>query len=137
MDVVTNALCLSPDRAPDYARLAGFFLQNQELEGAEGAAEMSVALSGECVDGWIALGTARAKLKKYQEAVPAYLEALRRRPDDVASWTDLGECYVYLMDFPHAAQALERALELDPNGESPWGRRARAIVARVLKQLRK
>ncbi|MCC6806350.1 MAG: tetratricopeptide repeat protein [Deltaproteobacteria bacterium] len=137
MDSVAKTLGLQGKNAQEYTRLAYFFLQNGELEGAEGAAELAVALDKDDADAWVAIATARAKQKRYQDAVPAYLEALRRRPTDLASWTDLGEAYVYLMDFEHAAAALERALELDPQGQDPWGRRARAIVARVLKQLRK
>lgn len=134
MDTVAKAL--GSNGGKSYARLASFFLQRGELESAEGAAELAVAINSDDTDGWVALGTARAKQKRYADAVPAFLEALRRRPVDIATWTDLGEAYVYLMDFTHAAQALERALELDPTGKDPWGRRARAIVARVLKQLR-
>jgi len=58
------------------------------------------------------------------------VEALKRNPEDIASWTDLGEVYVYMMDFAHAAQALEQALKLDPAGENPWGRRAWAVLYR-------
>ena len=137
MQTVAKTLGLEGKSSADYTRLADFFLANGELEGAEGAAELALAISPDDADAWVALGAARAKRKAYREAVPAYLEALRRRPNDIAAWTDLGETYVYLMDFEHAGAALERALELDPKGENPWGRRARAIVARVLKQLRK
>jgi cytochrome c-type biogenesis protein CcmH/NrfG len=119
----------------DYTRLAYFFLQHGEPQGAEHAAALAVA-AGANADAWVALATARARQRRFAEAVPAYREALRERPDDVACWTDLGESYVYLMDFACAAEALGRALALDPQGADPWGRRARAIVARVLKQLR-
>ena len=131
------ALALGTKNASDYTRLAHFLLQQGEPTGAEGAAELATAIAPEDADAWAALGAARAKAKNYRDAVPAYLEALRLRPTDIACWTDLGETYVYLFELTHAAAALERALELDPEAEDPWGRRARAIVARVVRQLRK
>jgi cytochrome c-type biogenesis protein CcmH/NrfG len=136
MQEVAKTLGLEGKNAGDYCKLAELFLSSGHNEGAEGAAELALALDAEEPGAWAALGAARAKMKRYAEAVPAYLEALKRRPDDIASWTDLGEVYVYLMDFEHAAQALKQALELDPDGRDLWGRRARAIVARVVKQLR-
>lgn len=123
------------DRSDDYTRLAHFFLENDEPEGAGYAAELALHTGG-TTDAWVALATARARQKRYAEASRAYERALAQRPDDVAAWTDLGECFVYLMDLPRAAAAFGRALDLDPHGENPWGRRARALVARVLKQLR-
>lgn len=134
---VATALALGGKDSNDYCKLADFFLANGEAEGAEGAAEMAVTLDAANARAWSALGAARARLKRYTLAVPAFLEALKLAPQDITCWTDLGETYVYLMDFEHAAAALQQALLLDPEAKDPWGRRARAIVVRVMKQLKR
>ena len=44
------------------------------------------------------------------------------RPDDAMAWLRLGQAYALTRDFPHAAEALERAVTLDP--ENPDARSA-------------
>jgi len=132
-----QALGLTKHDAAKYVRLAGAFIHAKEYEGAEGAAEVATACDPQDFDAWVTLGVSRARLQRFTEALPAYLNALKINPSDVACWTDLGEIYVSLLDFQKASEALKQAMELDPKAEHPSGRRARAIVARVIGQLKK
>lgn len=132
-----QALGLGQKDAAKYVRLAGAFIHAKEYDGAEGAAEVATACDPQDFNAWVALGVARARMQHFAEALPAYLNALKLNPNDVACWTDVGELYVSLLDFQKAADALKQAMELDPKAEHPSGRRARAIVARVIGQLKK
>lgn len=87
-----------------------------------------VALRPERSDYWISLGATLLRLERYDEARPVFTLASRMNPGDVAAWTGLGECEVALGNMKEAAEAFETALELDPDGETDAGRRARALV---------
>ncbi len=52
---------------------------------------------------------------KLDEALDAALEAVRRAPASAGSYTHLGSRYLQLRRFDEAAQAYERALQIDPD----------------------
>jgi superkiller protein 3 len=52
--------------------------------------------------------------KNYAKAASAYQIALRAEPDDVTTWTQLGEAYLRSGRHMAALKTLEHALELDP-----------------------
>jgi len=62
-------------------------------------------------------------------ALKAQLEA---EPDDDATWLRLGTAYMHIQHFPEAAEALERAVQLDGDVVD-----ARRLYARVLTRLRR
>ena len=123
--------------AAKFAQLSAAFVNENDLEAAEGAAEFAVAADKASFDAWLMLGVCRARKKNYEPAVPCYVKALELRPDDVAAWCDLGELFTLMMDYDRAAAALRQAMTLDPNADHPSGRRARAIVGRTLAMLKK
>jgi cytochrome c-type biogenesis protein CcmH/NrfG len=133
---VVEILGLKKEDAARFVKLAAQNIKEKDFDSAEAAAEVATACDPKLAEAWISLGVARAKLKNFAEAVPCYHKALELRPDDIACWTDLGELYVGLLDYPRAAEALKQAMLLDPEAEHPFGRRARAIVGRALSMLR-
>jgi Flp pilus assembly protein TadD len=87
-------------------------------------------------EAWVLSGIACARSKDLREAVLCFQRALERRPLDLQTWVDLGECCLGINDYPRAGKALGRAIELDPRGEHPAGRRARALAGRAIVRLR-
>lgn len=130
-------IVIRPSDSGRYLSLAATFLQADDLEGAEAAAELATSCDESSGDAWIALGVARARQKKWELAAEAYEKAAALKPTEVGVWTDLGETYVSMSEFIKAAAALKQACELDPKAEHPAGRRARAVVGRTLAILRK
>jgi tetratricopeptide (TPR) repeat protein len=52
---------------------------------------------------------------KVIESLESYREAVKRRPKDEDVYIDFGRAYHELARYPNAAEAFERALEIDPN----------------------
>ena len=65
-------------------------------------------------ENWFNLGVACQKLGRLGEAVEAYAEAARLKPDSPSVLLDLGVVHQKLGDLGAAQAAFERALELDP-----------------------
>lgn len=105
------------------------------FEEAENAALASLEQADDDPVAWVLLGSVRAQLKRYAEAVDPYVQALKRNAADISTWTNLGELYISLLDFDKAAAALRQAMLLDPTAIHPAGRRARVVVASTLRKL--
>ena len=120
--------------AEDAPKLVGFALQQLDegdLDTAEAAAELAVACGPKSFEAWMTLGATRARQKQEKKALEAYAKAAELRQDDVRLWCDVGELKLMLLDYSAAATALKMALDLDPQGDTPAGRRAQALVAKT------
>lgn len=127
-------------RASDSTKLAAYAhacAKENDYFAAEGAAQLATIADPQCFEAWVMLGICYAKGNKFARAVPCYVKALELRPNDIACWSDLGELFVSLMDYPKAAATFRKVMELDPNAAHPSGRRARAVVGRTLALLKK
>jgi cytochrome c-type biogenesis protein CcmH/NrfG len=122
--------------AKQLEKLAAKALLNHQDEAAEAAALAITAYDPKRARAWIMLGVSRAKMKRFSEAVPCFIHALELDALDVATWVDLGEAYISILDYTQAAKALQQAITLDPNAQHPAGRRARAIVGRTVQKLK-
>ena len=128
---------LEPENGARFAKLAALCLRDKDWDAAEAAAILAVSADRDCAEGWLALGVTRARRSEHQAALIAYMEALRLRPDDVSCWTDVGELYISLLRYPEAAAALRQAMVLDPEAMHPAGRRARAVAAQTMGELKR
>jgi tetratricopeptide (TPR) repeat protein len=71
-------------------------------------------------DAWFSLGFAYGNLGRNQEAITAYREALRLKPDFVEAWCNLGVAYRKLGRYPEAIEAYREALRLKPDHAEAW-----------------
>lgn len=133
---ITELLGLKPEDGTGLTRLAAAFHVAEDFPAAEAAADLATQCLPDLFEAWALLGAARARQKKIIEAEPAYERAVRLRPNDITTLTDLGEVEIQLMAYEKAADYLRRALELDPEAKHPSGRRARAVIGRTLALLR-
>jgi hypothetical protein len=88
---------------------------------------------------WNGLGVAYEKLGRYREAIEAFLEALRLKPDYALAFYNLGVAYGEMGRQQEAIEAFRKALRLDPDDADAWidlgfaygemGRQQKAIEA--------
>jgi tetratricopeptide (TPR) repeat protein len=69
---------------------------------------------------WFGLGFAYQHLGRYPEAIPAYREALRLKPDDADAWYNLGLAYSKLGLHKEAIAAYREAVRLKPDYAKAW-----------------
>jgi cytochrome c-type biogenesis protein CcmH/NrfG len=86
---------------------------------------------------WNGYAIALAQSHSLDEAVEACKTSLRLAPTDVAVWCILGEIHYDRGDLKSAAEAFARCFALDPRARHPSGLRARALVRRIDKMLKK
>lgn len=126
---------MSTENAETWVRLAARHMQEGKLDAAEGAASLAIVFGPNDVRAWKIHGVVTAKNGDHERAIELFLRALELAPGAIDLWTDLGECYVSVLDYPKAAAALERAVALDPLANLPAGRRARALIAKTASRL--
>jgi tetratricopeptide (TPR) repeat protein len=61
------------------------------------------------------LGEAHSFLHQDDDAVRAYRQATKLKPEDEEAWYRLGMAEARLAQYPEAASAFQKALDLDPN----------------------
>ena len=128
---------LQAEDGPRFAKLAAHYYTQGDFDNAETSAALAATADPKSFSAWLTLGLCHARQNNHEDAVAAYLKALALRPNDVACWTDLGEIYLALVRYEAAAAALRQAMLLDPKAEHPAGRRARAIAAQTMSQLKR
>jgi len=92
---------------------------------------------------WGMLGAIYQRKNNPEEAIWHYRQATDLYPEDVSSWANMGEMMIQESGrlkgkgeeeraaelFQEAVAALQKAIELDPEGENPSSLRARGVVA--------
>jgi tetratricopeptide (TPR) repeat protein len=66
------------------------------------------------------LGIANANLKRYDDAIEAFREALRNNSKYAEAWNNLGDTYRKLNRYKDAIESFRRALRTDPEYADPW-----------------
>lgn len=100
----------SPDQHPGGADLA-------EVEAMIARLEQQLAASPDDMEGWFRLGSAYAYMRQYEQAVEAYRRAIELEDDIAALHAALAEALSLASNgivTERARQALQRALEIDP-----------------------
>jgi len=72
------------------------------------------------VKGYILKGKRFDDVGLYEDALKAYDEALRIRPDDEKVWVRKGLILCYMKKYHEALNALDEAIKLKPNFASAW-----------------
>jgi tetratricopeptide (TPR) repeat protein len=61
------------------------------------------------------MGVAYDKLKEYQEAIDAYKEAIKIKPDDHKAYCNMGVAYDKLKEYQEAIDAYKEAIKIKPD----------------------
>ena len=97
----------------------------------------AAALSGSAPAHLKALAVAQAKATHVSDSVDTLQRLIKVAPLDIEAWCMLGELSLDRGDLATAARALGLCMQLDPQKTHPSGLRARALIKRAEKFLKK
>lgn len=66
------------------------------------------------------LGIAGGNLKRHNDAIEAFRQALHINPKHAEAWNSLGDTYLKLNRYNDAIESFRRALRIDPKYADPW-----------------
>ena len=65
-------------------------------------------------------GSLTSNLKRYDDAIEAYRQALRINPENADAWNNLGIAYNNLKRYDDAIEAYRQALRINPEYANAW-----------------
>lgn len=69
---------------------------------------------------WYSLGNAYSNLKRHNEAIDAYRQALKIKPDNAQAWCNLGAAFNTLKRHDEAIDSYRQALKIDAADAATW-----------------
>jgi Tfp pilus assembly protein PilF len=96
--------------------IAAIELGQGRLDEAETSLRQSIKLNPEYLPAWITAGRVRTAKKQYEAAIEVFLHAAGLDPTSARAFQLLGEAYLQNRQGSLGAEALNRALQLDPVG---------------------
>ena len=120
-----ESIAMRPQYAAAYNWLGSFLYTRGRYTEAVQSFRQSTELAPDNYRSYYNLGGALTSAGRYEEAVPALERSIAIRPN-AAAFANLGTVYFYLGKFPQAAQAYEKAVELDRQDSSMLGNLAEA-----------
>ena len=109
--VTNTALAATAGQSLDQVRQS---ITQGDLAAAEQTAERIVTADPENAEAWYLLGISRAGLQQTSGAIAAYREAVSVQPGFTDAWNNLGDQLRRSGDLDAALEALNHALEIDP-----------------------
>ncbi len=103
-----------------FNRTAGALAEKEDWRGLQKLSQQWVKSEHENAMAWYSLGIAYNQLKQYDQAIQAYRELLRIRPEDADTWHILGTIYNVLKQYNQAIQAYREALRIQPEDADAW-----------------
>ncbi len=120
-----ESIAMRPQYAAAYNWLGGFLYTRGRYTEAIQEFRQSTELAPDNYRSYYNLGGALTSAGRYEEAIPPLERSIAIRPN-AAAFANLGTVYFYLGKFPQAAQAYEKAVELDRQDSSMLGNLAEA-----------
>ena len=118
---------LTEEQATRFMQMGAYKMSAQHFEEARRIFECLASVNPADADAHALVGTAFQAEEKFDEAIAAFTEALKRNPKHVVALSHRGELRRKQGDAEGFAD-LKRAAELDPMGKSEAGRRAAQLV---------
>ncbi len=104
----------------DWLREAQRLERAQEWQGLLDLGRAWYRSDGRSAMAWYVQGRALGELKRYADAISAYLQALRVNPEDVYSLNNLGNAYRQIGRFEDAFLAYREAVRIYPDCVRAW-----------------
>jgi eukaryotic-like serine/threonine-protein kinase len=120
-----ESIALRPQYAAAYNWLGSFLYTRGRYTEAIQEFRQSTELAPDNYRSYYNLGGALTSAGRYEDAIPPLQRSIAIRPN-AAAFANLGTVYFYLGKFPQAAQAYEKAVELDRQDSSMLGNLAEA-----------
>lgn len=99
-----------------WAKLGAVYFQSQKIAEADAAFRKSLESNVEYIPSWISVGRLRIAQKQYSAAIEILNHAISLDPSAAGAYQLLGEAYLMTRQGALGAEALKKALELDPIG---------------------
>lgn len=96
--------------------LAGILLERKMLTEADAAVRRSLELKVEYAPAWMIAGRIRTAQKQHPAAIEIFKHAATLEPQNARVYQLLGEAYLLAKQGTLGAEALNKAIELDPTG---------------------
>ncbi len=125
-------LGLSPEQIQAFAVLGFSSYQQGRVAEAREIFEGLIAVDNNSYYGWAGLGAIELTEENLDAAEHNLRCAAERNASDSTVQANLGEVYLRKGETEKAAVHLQKALELDPEGQDPATNRARAILQGML-----
>ncbi|MEM7795446.1 MAG: tetratricopeptide repeat protein [Cyanobacteria bacterium P01_C01_bin.118] len=109
-----NALKLDPQDDETWVNYSVVLWLMQDYDQALRAAQRAVDLNISSTTAWQTQGAVLTALGQYEGAQASYFEALRRDETSADAWASYGVVTLKLNEFDEGIQALQMALQLDP-----------------------
>lgn len=109
----------APEFYATFIELANAYFEVHNVSAGRRAAARVSTLAGSNPKVHFSLGLLLAQNKQYEMAAEEFT-AVPASDRDFATYMDLGMAYSKLLQFQHARDAYERALELDPSSAEPY-----------------
>ena len=115
-----EAVRLAPREVSNWRYLSTTLLALKDYKAARDAALEAIRLDPEDAGAWRDLSTAQLGLREFEASRDAAMEAVRLRPTSGACF-NLGVTLLRIGSLPEAEEALQQAVELDPDNSGAWG----------------
>ncbi len=131
IEIAAKAVELDPSLGAGWVQLGWAFLQQQNWDQSQWAAERAISLNGPFkAGGYYILGSAKTGQGQFDQAEEAFRQSTQLDPNNWNSWISLGNLYARQGRWADAAQAFKSALNLRP--DSPRLYQRLAIVYEAL-----
>lgn len=127
--LIERALATAPDMPSFHLSLARLRIEQDRINDAHIHLTTVLARRPDDPDALFALGVAFTRLGRPEAAVRTYRLAVAARPDFALAHANIGSLLHKLGDEGGAAEALDRALAIDPSNAASWYNRA--VVAQA------
>ncbi len=114
--LLKEIVAIDPEDFVAWGLLANKLLAKNEFAEAEAALRKAITLRADFVPAWITAGRVRTAQKQYEAAIPIFQHAAELDPENARVFQLLGESYLLTKKGSLGAEALNRAITLDPNG---------------------
>lgn len=111
---VRIAVNLNPELGTSYRQLGKMLSQSGDIEGAAEALTLAIRNGRTDPDIAISLGSLQARLSRWREAMETFDALTKRSPDSAITFCWLARARAELGDFQRSSEALQKAIELDP-----------------------
>ncbi len=109
-------LALDPDDFIAWAKLGTLYFESNLLSDADAAFRRSLELRVDYIPAWINVGKIRVFQKQYESAIEIFKHAVSLDPTSARAHQLLGQTYLQTKLGTLGAEALKKAIELDPIG---------------------
>ena len=120
VEAYEKAIRLNPYYWINYNALGGATFRFGMYDGAMTAYQKVTELAPNELAGWLGIANTLYSQNKWDDAVAAYKKAIQVQPHYLA-YSNLGAVYFYKKQYVDAAQAFEKAVELNPKQELAVG----------------